>query len=121
MRWPLNMSAENIAVLLPNPPEIFSGPVQLLIYANRCPEQEMAEDSGSAATLRRQIAKLSHALRVIWAFASIREIADWDVEHRLPINELVREDFAPVIQRCRGFHPVSFISLSRCRKKASSP
>ena len=30
--------SENLALLLPNPPAIFSGPVQFLLYANRCPE-----------------------------------------------------------------------------------
>ena len=101
--------AENIALLLPNPPEIFSGPVQLLIYANRCPEQEMAEDSGSETSSETDTAAEMPA-----AYLSYRVYTEIDdLEANLAwINELVHEKYAPVYRSAEGLILYLYFTLS---------
>ena len=92
--------AENLAAFLPNPPEIFSGPVQLLVYANRCPETEMAAD-GDSETMAADEGAEEPSLGYL-GYRVYREIEDWDVD--IPAaNELVREQFAPIISAAEGF------------------
>ena len=92
--------AEHMAPLLPDAPEIFSGPVQLLVDANRCPETEMADDSGSETMAADEGAE-EPSLGYL-GYRVYREIEDWDVDIPAAI-ELVREQFAPIISAAEGF------------------
>ena len=88
--------ADNLSALLPNPPEIFGGPVQLLLYANHCPE--MSEGAADTAEATDSSEDQPAAFLGIRVYASADGDADLDA-----INTLIRERFAPIISAAEGF------------------
>lgn len=100
--------AESLAALLPNAPEVFSGPVQLLIYANHCPEQGMDEADSDVASETDLGEELPSAYLSYRVYTEID-----DLEANLPwINELVREKFAPVYRSAESLILYLYFTLS---------
>ena len=95
---------ERLAPLLPTSPEVMSGTVQLLMYANYCPEMaedsdDMAEEadsetmSGTDATADMDSAYLGYSV-----------YSEYEEEAELAaINDLIRDQFAPIISDSAGF------------------
>ena len=97
---------EHLAPLLPTPPEIMSGTVQLLMYANPCPDMGMDEDgddmaeeadsetmSGTDATADMDSAYLGYSI-----------YSEYEEEAELAtINDLFRHKFAPILSDSDGF------------------
>lgn len=87
--------SDNIANLLPIPPEIYSGPVQLLHYANHCPE--MSEGAADTTDASEDQPAAFLGIRV---YTASEEESEVGLE---TINALIREKFAPIISESDGF------------------
>ena len=98
--------SEHLAPLLPTVTEIMSGTVQLLMYANPCPDMGMDEDgddmaeeadsetmSGTDATADMDSAYLGYSV-----------YSEYEEEAELAaINDLFRHKFAPILSDSDGF------------------
>ena len=98
--------SEHLAPLLPTVTEIMSGTVQLLMYANPCPDMGMDEDgddmaeeadsetmSGTDATADMDSAYLGYSI-----------YSEYEEEAELAaINDLIRDQFAPIVSDSPGF------------------
>ena len=92
--------SENLALLLPNPPAIFSGPVQFLLYANRCPEPGMDEDAADMTEAGASGEAQPAAFLGYRIYAAPEEESAVDLA---TINALIRDQFAPIISEAAGF------------------
>lgn len=95
---------EHLAPLLPTPPEVMSGTVQLLIYANYCPE--MAEDSADKADgAGSEIASETDTTADMpSAYLGYRVYSEFEEEAELAaVNDPIRDQFAPIISDSAGF------------------
>ena len=90
--------SDNIVDLLPIPPEVFSGPVQLLLYANHCPE--MSEDTADTTEASDASEDQPAAFLGIRVYTASEEDSEVGLE---TINALIREKFAPIISESSGF------------------
>ncbi len=96
--------SEHLAPLLPTPPEVMSGTVQLLIYANYCPE--MAEDSADKADgAGSEIASETDTTADMpSAYLGYRIYSEYEEEAELAaINDLFRHKFAPILSDSDDF------------------
>lgn len=92
--------SENAAELLPEAPDILSGKVQALVYANHCPTSEMSAGAteDETAPTREETDREAIAFLGYHVYRGFDESSDFD-----SINELLREGFAPVISSAEGF------------------
>ena len=96
--------SEHLAPLLPTPPEVMSGTVQLLIYANYCPE--MAEDSADKADgAGSEIAsETDTAADMALAYLGYHVYSEYEEEAELAaVNDLIHDQFAPIVSDSPGF------------------
>ena len=95
---------ERLAPLLPTSPEVMSGTVQLLIFANHCPE--MAEDSADKAdgADSETASETDAAADMDSAYLGYSVYSEYEEEAELAaINDLIRDQFAPIISDSAGF------------------
>ena len=102
--------AEHLAPLLPNPPEVFSGSGQILVYANRCPElsedgADMADDgekSETAAENDMDMMDMEEAPAVYLGYRVYRGLENLE-DNLATIMTLTREQFVPPFSESEGF------------------
>ena len=95
---------EHLAPLLPTPPEVMSGTVQLLMYANYCPE--MAEDSDDMAEEAdsETMSGTDTTADMPSAYLGYRVYSEFEEEAELAaVNDPIRDQFAPIISDSAGF------------------
>ena len=95
---------ERLAPLLPTSPEVMSGTVQLLIFANHCPE--MAEDSADKAdgADSETASETDAAADMASAYLGYRVYSEFEEEAELAaVNDPIRDQFAPIISDSAGF------------------
>ena len=98
MTWPPISSPNTWRLCYPPVTEVMSGTVQLLIFANHCPEAGMSED---AATMTDETDPSEGPAA---AFLGYRVYSEFEEEAELAaVNDPIRDQFAPIISDSAGF------------------
>ena len=93
--------SEHLAPLLPTVTEIISGDVQLLLYANPCPNMGMDEDGDDMEeeTDSETMSGTDATADMDSAYLGYRVYSEYEEE----VNALIRDNFTPIINDTPGF------------------